>query len=171
VRLEDGDLALRPFVDEDVPAIVAACQDPEIPRWTSVPSPYTEEDARSYLAGAPNVHAFAVVDRDTGALLGSVGFQLLNHSRATSGYWVAREARGRGVATRALRLLSRWSLREHGLARVQLIVEPENVASIRVAESAGFRREARLRSYIELKGRRRDVYLYALLAEDVAQEG
>ena len=170
MRLADGDIVLRPFVDEDVPAIVAACQDPEIPRWTSVPSPYTEADARAFLMGAPNVHTFAVVDRDTGALLGSVGFQLLNHSRATFGYWVNREARGRGVATRALRLLSRWALSEHGLARVQLIVEPENVASIRVAENAGFQREALLRSYIELKGRRRDVYLYALLADDVAAE-
>jgi RimJ/RimL family protein N-acetyltransferase len=170
VRLEEGDLALRPFVDADVPAIVAACQDPEIPRWTSVPSPYTEEDARSFLAGAPNVHSFAVVDAESDELLGSVGYQLLSDSRATFGYWVAREARGRGVASRALRVLSRWALREHGLVRVQLFVEPENVASIRVAENAGFRREALLRSYIELHGRRRDVYLYALLAEDVAAE-
>ena len=170
VRLEDGDVVLRPFVDEDVPAIVAACQDPEIPRWTSVPTPYTEADARAFLMGAPSVHTFAVVDRDTGALLGSVGFQVLDHSRATFGYWVAREARGRGVATRALRLLVRHAAYEHGLARLQLIVEPENVASIRVAENAGFQREALLRSYIELHGRRRDVYLYALLADDVAAE-
>lgn len=169
MRLEDGDVVLRPFVDADVPAIVAACLDPEIPRRTSVPSPYTEEDARSFLAGSPNVHSFAIVDADD-ELLGCVGYQLLNHSRATFGYWVARQARGRGVATRALRLLSRWALREHRLARVQLIVEPDNLASVRVAENAGFRREALLRSYIELKGRRRDVYLYALVAEDLAAE-
>jgi RimJ/RimL family protein N-acetyltransferase len=171
VRLEDGDVVLRPFVDADVPAIVAACQDPEIPRWTSVPSPYTEADARRFLAGAPNVHSFAVVNAADDTLLGSVGYQLLNHSRATFGYWVAREARGRGVGSRALRLLSRWAIHEHGLARVQVIVEPDNVPSIRVAENAGFRREALLRSYIELHGRRRDVYLYALLAEDVAADG
>lgn len=170
MKLQDGDVVLRPFVDADVPAIVAACRDPEIPRWTSVPSPYTEEDARRFLAGAPNAHSFAVVDADDDGLLGCVGYQLLNHSRATFGYWVVREARGRGVATRALRLVSRWAMREHALARVQLIVEPDNVASIRVAENAGFQREAFLRSYIELHGRRRDVYLYALLAEDVAAD-
>jgi RimJ/RimL family protein N-acetyltransferase len=170
VRLADGDVVLRPFVDADVPAIVAACQDPEIPRWTSVPSPYTEEDARRFVAGASNVHSFAVVGAGDDELLGCVGYQLLNHSRATFGYWVAREARGRGVASRALRLLSRFALREHRLARVQLIVEPDNVSSIRVAENAGFQREALLRSYIELHGRRRDVYLYALLAEDVRPE-
>jgi len=56
---------------------------------------------------------------------------------------------------------------EHGFARLQLIVEPENLASIRVAEKAGFRREARLRSYIELRGARRDVYMYALLRENL----
>lgn len=170
MRLGDGDVVLRPFVDEDVTAIVAACQDPEIPRWTSVPSPYTEADARAFLMGAPNVHTFAVVDEATDELLGSVGFQVIEHSRATFGYWVAKEARGRGVATRALRLLVRHAVREHGLARLQLIVEPENVASIRVAESVGFQREAQLQSYIELHGRRRDVYLYALLADDVAVE-
>jgi RimJ/RimL family protein N-acetyltransferase len=71
------------------------------------------------------------------------------------------------VASRALRLLTRWAAREHDLARLHLIVEPANVASQRVAEKAGFRREALLRSYIELKGTRRDVYLYALLPEDL----
>jgi ribosomal-protein-alanine N-acetyltransferase len=71
------------------------------------------------------------------------------------------------VASRAVRLLVRWAAGEHGIARLQLIVEPANAASIRVAESAGFRREALLRSYLELRGTRRDVYLYALLAENI----
>ena len=74
------------------------------------------------------------------------------------------------MATRALRLLSRWALIEHGLARVQLIVEPENVASIRVAENAGFRREALLRSYIELRAGAATCTCTPVLAEDVAAE-
>ncbi|MGH2801119.1 MAG: GNAT family N-acetyltransferase [Thermoleophilaceae bacterium] len=51
VTLSDGEIALRPFIEDDVPAITAACQDPEIPRWTLVPSPYTEEDARAFRLG------------------------------------------------------------------------------------------------------------------------
>lgn len=167
MRLEDGDIALRPFEEGDVPAIVAACQDPDIPRWTSVPSPYTEEDARRFVAGLEDHHAFAVVDTETDELLGSVGFWLEDHDRAGFGYWTAKKARGRGVASRALRLLSRWVVREQGPARLQLMVEPENAASIRVAEKAGFRREGLLRSYLDVKGTRRDVYLYALLPEDI----
>jgi RimJ/RimL family protein N-acetyltransferase len=167
VRIEDGDIALRPFAEDDVPAIVAACQDPDIPRWTSVPSPYTEEDARRFVAGLEDHHAFAVVDPETDELFGSVGFWLDDHGRAGFGYWTAKEARGRGVASRALRLLTRRVVREHGPARLQLMVEPANAASIRVAEKAGFRREGLLRSYLEVKGTRRDVYLYALLPEDI----
>ena len=156
MRLEEGDIALRPFTEADVPAITAACQDPEIPRWTSVPSPYSEDDARSFVAEPGDHRAFAVVDASTDALLGSVGFWLEGHGRAGFGYW-----------TRALRLLTRWAAREHDLARLQLMVEPANAASIRVAEKVGFRREGLLRSYLELKGTRRDVFLYSLLPEEI----
>jgi RimJ/RimL family protein N-acetyltransferase len=144
VRLEDGDIALRPLAEEDVPAIVEACRDPEIPRRTSVPEGLTQAQAHDFVVEAGDV--YAIVD---------------------FGYWVRKEARGRGVATRALVLLSRWAARERGLGRLQLIVEPDNLASIRVAERAGFRREGRLRDYIELKGSRRDVYMYSLLPEEL----
>lgn len=169
-RLEDGEVALRPFVEADVPSLVEACQDPEIPRWTHVPSPYTEADARSFVAGSEAVHAFAVVDPRTDELLGCVGFALLGEGRGHFGYWTRREARGRGVASRALRLAARHALDEHGLTRLQLVVEPENTASLRVAEKAGFTREGLLRSYVELRGERRDVYMYALLPGDVPSE-
>jgi len=47
--LRDGPTALRPWRDSDLAALVEACQDPEIPRWTRVPSPYGPADARLYL--------------------------------------------------------------------------------------------------------------------------
>ena len=165
MRLEDGDLAVRPLAETDAPALAAAARDPLVPYYTSVPENYTEKDAREFIARGDN--NFAIVDAETNELLGVIGFLIMDHARGHFGYWVGKEARGRGVATRALRLLARWAAEEHGLARLQLIVEPENLASIRVAEKAGFRREARLRSYIELRGARRDVYMYALLAEDL----
>jgi RimJ/RimL family protein N-acetyltransferase len=83
------------------------------------------------------------------------------------GYWMKREARGRGLATRALALVSRWALGEKRLARFQLRADVENVASQRVAEKAGFVREGVLRSSLELKGERRDVIMYSLVPEDL----
>jgi len=166
VRLEDGEVRLRPFTEDDVPAITAACQDPEISRWTRVPSPYTAEDARTFVR-AVSENAFAVVDRESGELLGSIGARASDQGVVDIGYWVKREARGRGVATRALRLLSRWAVDELGADRLQLITEPANKASQRVAEKAGFQREGVLRSLLEIKGRRRDFVMFSLLPRDL----
>jgi len=164
--LEDNVVRLRPFEESDVPAIVAACQDPEIPRWTAVPSPYTEADARAWLASNEE-ESFAVVDRASGELLGSIGVRYLDGRIGEVGYWVKREARGRGVATRALELVARWALVEKGLGRFQLRADVANGPSQRVAEKAGFVREGVLRSALAFKGERRDVVMYSLVPDDL----
>lgn len=163
--LGDGVVALRPFTEDDVPAVAAACQDPEIARWTLVPEPYSEADAREFVREFPT--AQAIVDAAGGALLGAISLDPAGEGRGQIGYWVVREARGRGVATRALTLLARWGLAQGGFARVQLLTEPENVASQRVAERAGFTNEGLLRSYADLKGRRRDMLMWSLLPTDL----
>ncbi|MFL5835028.1 MAG: GNAT family N-acetyltransferase [Solirubrobacteraceae bacterium] len=170
--LADGDLALRPWRPEDVPALVAACKDPEIPRWTLVPSPYSEDDARLWLAaqsaarrGGRRVE-LAIVDLDD-RLLGSIAIARSADGRVGEvGYWVAAEARRRGVATRSVQLLAEWAFDELGLERIELLTEPENRASQRVAEAAGFTRERLLRAHREQKGTLRDFYLYALTPGD-----
>lgn len=166
MRLEDDVVRLRQFEESDVPAIVAACQDPEIPRWTAVPSPYTEADARAWLA-SDEEESFAVVSRASGELLGSIGVRYFDGGIGEVGYWVKREARGSGVATRALRLIASWALADKGLARFQLRADVANEASQRVAEKAGFLREGVLRSSLELKGERRDVVMYSRVLEDL----
>jgi RimJ/RimL family protein N-acetyltransferase len=144
-RLGDDEIALRPPVPGDVDAITEACQDPEIPRWTRVPSPYTrahavefvERSARTWEQGtdAP----FVIVDADTGALLGAIGVHRFGgeDDGPEVGYWLEREARGRGVATRALRLVADWACRELGV-RLLLQADVRNAASRRVAEKARF---------------------------------
>jgi RimJ/RimL family protein N-acetyltransferase len=166
--LGNGDVGLRPWRPQDVPAIVAACQDPEIPKWTLVPSPYSEDDARLWLAaqaaarrGGRRVE-LAIVD-PADRLLGSIAIARSIDGRAGEvGYWIARDARRRGVATRAVRLLVGWAFRELGLERIELLAEPGNTASQGVAEAAGFRRERLLRAHREQKGTMRDFYLYAV---------
>jgi RimJ/RimL family protein N-acetyltransferase len=164
---------LRSLRESDLPAIVEACQDPEIPRWTAVPSPYTEDDARSFLSSAARDQAegtrltLALVDPDAGSLLGSIGLRV-NREDAVGqlGYWVAAPARRRGVATRAVALLSRWAFDSLSLARVQLLADTDNRPSQRVAERAGFKREGVLRSHREQKGKRKSSVLYSLLSSD-----
>jgi RimJ/RimL family protein N-acetyltransferase len=144
--LRDGDLMLRPKRAEDADAITAACQDPEIPRWTLVPSPYTRADAEDFIASsaadaaAGRAASLVAVDAGDGALLGS--FSVMELDRAPGfgeiGYWVAAGARGRGVATRAVRLLATWAREELGLTRIEILPHRDNAASRRVAAKAGF---------------------------------
>jgi len=163
MELRDDDLMLRPFTIEDVPAITRACQDPEIQRWIPViPRPYTDEDARSFVTADDLGHQFAIVDR--GELVGSIGMRVNQFETGHVGYWCAKEARGRGLTPRALRLVARFGLEELGLGRLELITDPDNHASQRVAEKVGFRREAVLRSHLRHPdGRRRDSVMFSLL--------
>lgn len=134
-------------------------------------SPYTEEDAREFIRGEfrPDHQALAVeVD---GRVVGGIGMGVNpNDYRATVGYWVAAEARGRGVCTRALRLLSRHALEELELQRVDLVTDPDNVASQRVAEKVGFRREGVLRAHLRHPGGRiRDSVMFSLLPGELRE--
>ena len=164
--LEDEQIVLRPFEDGDVPAVAAACRDPEIARWTAAPSPYTEEDARAFVASRDDGD-FAIVQRDSGAFVGSMTVKPEGDGRASVHYWIAREGRGAGIAPRAVRLAAEWALRERGFARLELIADVRNEPSQRVAVKARFQREGILRSYVELKGERRDVVMFSLLREDL----
>ena len=89
---------------------------------------------------------------------------------AEAAYWVSPSARGRGVATRALRLLSRWAFDEAGVERLWLEIEPGNDASHRVALKAGFLREGVFRAHCRDRrtGVRHDCVIYSLLPGDPA---
>src|SRR5947209_5674846 len=153
--LRSGPTALRPWRDSDVDALVALCQDPEISRWTRVPSPYRSTDARAYLlhrydllhagASAP----FAIIGSG-GELAGSISLMRVDwdHRRAEVGYWLGAAARGHGHATRALRAICAWGCAELALERITLHAATGNRASQAVAERAGFTPEAVLRSYL-----------------------
>jgi RimJ/RimL family protein N-acetyltransferase len=90
--------------------------------------------------------------------------QVDRRENGEAGYWCAADVRGRGMVTRALRLLCRYAFHELEMRRLEAVVDPHNVASQRVAEKVGFRREGVMRSHMQHPdGRRRDSVLYSLL--------
>jgi len=173
--LDDGVVALRPWRKDDVSVLPGLIDgDPEIERWLDLmPSPYSRRDAREWVARATDAWRsghylpFAMLDAGTGAVVGGLGFNSIDAENATGeiGYWLTAAARGRGLTTRALRLVTQWGFDALGLERVQVRAEVENVASCRVAERAGFRREGVIRSarFNARLGRRMDFVLYSAL--------
>ncbi len=168
--LSDGIVALRPWQEDDAPAVVACIDgDEEIARWLDqVPQPYTLEHALGYIR-AKGEEKYAVTDAASGHVLGSIGLTWNEpHDVAEVGYWLRAAARGRGFTTRALALVARHAIAD-GAARVQLRADVENVPSRRAAEKAGFTLEGVLRSahWNQRLGRRQDWAMYSLLPHEL----
>jgi RimJ/RimL family protein N-acetyltransferase len=142
--LRDDTIALRGYATTDVDDLVAALQDPEIARWTNVPSPYLRGHALDFLARGADAfgeRTFAIRDATDNRLLGAIGVRLADdRSFAELGYWVAAQERGRGVVTRAVELVSDWVLGSLAIPESRIYAHPENAASVRAAEKAGYTR-------------------------------
>jgi RimJ/RimL family protein N-acetyltransferase len=166
--LTDGVVTLRPPNEGDLPAIEHRIADPEVLRWVG-PVEYSarqilELNRSRWAEGTCATFSISDPKDDCG---GHVWVELQGSGRGSVGYWLLPEARGKGLATRSVRLISRWALRELQLSRLSLITETSNERSQRVAERSGYVREGVLRSYGELAGRRVDCVVFSLLPADV----
>jgi RimJ/RimL family protein N-acetyltransferase len=172
VILDAGPFRLRPWRPDDVDAVWAAFQDPDIQLWNGG-GVQSREDALVLLGRrldwtSGDHGSWAVVDADD-AVLGSVSLHSIDRlgNDAQIGYWTAPSARGRGVAAVSVDAVCRWGFGALPIDRIELCHAVENPASGRVAEKAGFRLEGRLRrSHRYGDGRRHDELLWARLADD-----
>ena len=154
-----------------------ASRDPAIERYNG-PAPDSLADAISVIEhiercwgsfeaqADPTGAAFAIVDAASGEPVGMCGIDDWSSTDvAQFGYWLAAAARGRGLATRAVTLMTSW-LFEIGAARVFLTIQSENEASAAVARRAGFTYEGTLRAYGVWQGQRKDVDVFAVLPDE-----
>jgi RimJ/RimL family protein N-acetyltransferase len=180
VTLRTERLLLRPWGEQDIDAITAACQDPEIQRYVPVPAPYTRADAENFVReAAPRGRAagtdvvFGAITRETGEAVAAVGLHRIKAlgaeygGAAEIGYWTAPGARGRGYMTEAVREVCRWGFEELGLARIEWIAVAGNEASWRVVQKLGFTLEGTLRGWLVQRGRRHDGWIGSLLRSEV----
>lgn len=173
--LRAGQFRIRPFADTDLAVVAEAATDPYIPLITTVPASYTDQAARQFLARQRDRlrqdlgYSLAIAEADTDRAIGQIGLWLRNLDRGhvSIGYWVVPSARGRGAACHALAALARWAFEALPVLRVELYVEPRNLASVHTALGAGFHREGLLRSWQEVGGERRDMIMFSLLPVDL----
>lgn len=179
ITLTTERLLLRPFGPQDTYRVHAACQDPDIQRWTVIPSPYRLTDAELFttkLAPAgwqdDSAYGFALVLREAGTLVGALGIDRRSRPGTYEvGYWSTKEHRGRGYVTEAVLGSARWAFASLGADRLEWRAEIGNLASRAVALRAGFRLEGEQRSGLLNKGVRRDAWTAALLPSDLGLAG
>jgi RimJ/RimL family protein N-acetyltransferase len=173
--IEGAGVRLRDYRPDDVEAIVAGYSDREAQRFMPlVPSPFTRRHGEWYVheavpaAVAAGGSAYAIADPETDRLLGGIGINQVQPARAQGeiGYWVAPWARRRGVATAAVRALSKHAFRT-GTARLELLTHWENAVSQRVALAAGYQREGVRRGALPNRdGGYDDLLTFARIAGD-----
>ncbi|MEV6262877.1 GNAT family protein [Streptomyces sp. NPDC051784] len=169
-----ADFVLRPWEMSDLPLIREAADDDYIPKITTIPSPCSDDAAQAYVrrqwdrAAAGTGYPFAIARTRDRQPVGAIGLWLTEEAegRASLGYWMTARFRRRGVMGASLRTVATWALHELRIPRTQILVEPWNTASVRTAESAGFRREGLLRGWQEIGGERRDMLMYSRLNGD-----
>ena len=140
-NLFDDSVRLRWPDARDLDAIDAGIHDPDVIRWIGPPEGTAEEvlalNRSRAAAGSPT---FAICQAD-GACVGLVWVNRGTKDPTVGyvGYWILPDVRGRGLATRAVRLISGWALRELGCQSLGLTTDDANVRSQAVAERSGFR--------------------------------
>jgi len=174
VTLDVTTLRLQPFGREHLDAFAATLADPEVQRFTRLPAAPASGFAAAWLARYEDGRrdgtcaAFAIVDGEGGFLGAALAPAIDAEARTVElGYLVVPAARGRGVATAALSLLTDWAFAELGALRIELLISVENDASKRVAERCGYRREGVLRSTYVKEGVRDDTEIWSRLPTDL----
>lgn len=176
--IEGDNVRLRPLAAKDVPRIAKACADQRTQYWLSLlPSPYTEQDAHTFVARAEyaaieGIVTWAVADRGTDEILANVGLPRQGNNSREIGFWTHPDARGRGVMREAVSLVIRHCFGDPadgglGIHRLYLRAASDNVASQHVATANGFTMAGRERqSELLGDGTYADMLLFDLLASE-----
>ncbi|MFF1420569.1 GNAT family N-acetyltransferase [Streptomyces sp. NPDC058280] len=177
VTLTTERLRLRSLTPADTDDVRAACQDPDIQRWTSFPSPYERRHAADFIERmAPDgwrtatMCTFGVVPLGGGPVMGAVNAHCQSGTWEI-GYWTAKEYRGRGYTTEAVTAVARWAFTALGAERLEWRAEVGNAGSRAVAEKAGFVVEGVLRAALLSRDTLRDAWVGALLPSDLGLPG
>lgn len=171
--LQHGYITLRPSQEKDIQPIFNACQDPVIPRFTTVPSPYLHSHAESFVRElAPKQFLdrkeilFVISsNRDSDdEFCGVISFHTTNLGNHTTeiGYWMAKEARGQGIGVTAVNMITSYGLQTVGFRRIEGYVDTDNVASRALLSRCGYTLEGILKNKVtRANGEQIDMALFA----------
>ncbi|MGM7665874.1 GNAT family N-acetyltransferase [Microbacterium sp. A93] len=165
---------LTSLASSDADALVECFRDSEVRRWLPLPDPYTKEIAEDWCTHTSEElrasgRGLVVAIRSDTDLLGSLDAKRVDWRAQTLelSYWTAPAHRGQGIMTAAVRTLATWLLSTLEFQRIELRISPENTASQRVAERAGFTREGTARNAGFTDAGRTDLVIHSLVPQDL----
>lgn len=175
--LQHGLITLRPANDADIPEVYKACQDPLIPRFTTVPTDYTMADATFFIRDKGPSHFFEKKELlfvitcghlSEEEFCGVISFHTINLGNhvAELGYWIAAPARGKGIGTTAAKVITEYGFTTLGFRRIEALVDVANEASKALLAAAGYKLEAIMHQKVtRTDGSQKDMALFAKVNE------
>lgn len=175
--LRHGLITLRPVQEDDIESIYEACQDPLIPRFTTVPSPYTMTHARFFVQeqeparfAAKSELLFVITEGYEGneKFCGLISFHSVNLGNhvAELGYWIAADARRKGICSTAAKMITEYGFLTMGFKRIEALVDVDNEASKALLRSAGYELEGIMRQKVTRdNGEQIDMALFSKVDE------
>jgi RimJ/RimL family protein N-acetyltransferase len=169
--ITDGVVVLRELREDDRAVVLSMMRDGVVARWLNMPVAPGNRDFDALLRVAHDGRAsgdridYTVTEKGDDVSIGAVIASRRHRDNYEIAYLAREEGRGRGLMTRAVRLLCDWLL-EEGVGRIELRTHPDNEASQKLAQRAGFQREGLERGSIWLHGERVDAIVWSLLPTD-----
>ena len=176
-EISDGTVLLRPFRLEDAQETFNAVRESltDLKPWMSCAyDGYSLSDTREFIRltrarwQEGTLFAFAVTDAQSGIILGGCSLSHIHpvYHLCNLGYWVRSSRHGNGIAGRATRIAARYAFENVGLVRVEIVIAPENEASLRVAKKVGAHYEGMLRNRMVVGQEVYDAVMYSLIPQD-----
>lgn len=180
--LQYGAITLRPPQESDIPKIHQGCLDPLIPKFTRVPVEYTLAQAELWIRertptalAAKSEILFIIENRaitegdGMPQFCGAISFHSIDLSDhvAELGYWIVASARGKGIGTTGVRVITDYGFTTLGFRRIEAVVDVENLASRKLLDRAGYLLEGMMRNKsTRSDGSQKDMALYAQTQRD-----
>ena len=177
-ELTEASILIRPLRAGDEHALYEAVRESiaEVSVWLPwCHQDYSIEESREFVTSREIAsqggewYSFGIFAKERDRFLGGVGINFINrvHQLANLGYWVRTSEAGHGVATTATRLAAKFGFEQIGLQRIEIVAALDNIASQRVAEKSGAKREGVLRRRLFIHGESLDAVLFSLMPEDL----
>ena len=179
-QISDNYITLRKYKQGDLADRYLAIKEnlTEISKWLAFCKPdYSEQQNLLWYVAYPKnwkrqiEFPLAIIENETGKYIGECILNHINHLHKVANitYWIKKEFTGKGITTRAVKLIAKFGFENLGLRRLEIFMEPENLASIRVAEKAGAIKEGILRNRVLSGDVSKDAVMYSLIPTDLSK--
>jgi len=177
-EISNGQITIRRYFLEDTDKLYEAVRESidEVSLWLPWCHPnYSKQESIDWISmqmdawDYGNEYSFFIFENSSEKLIGGVGLNNLvkEHKMGNLGYWIRTGYTGKGIATAATLMCAKFGFEELKLNRIEIIAATENIASIRVAEKAGAKREATLRNRLIVRDKIFNAALFSLIPGDI----